>query len=323
MIRTLIPKPIRKKLARVVLPKSPVLWANWGPLSEYLAKAIPPKQPPVVILSLPRSGSSWVGETLSLAPDAMYLREPINQAFLKKNPDKPSDFEFSLMNPPDAYVEAATTVFSALPTFSPSIVPNTRQWSLIGRKSKRLIVKEVNPFMIEWVTQVFHPKIIYLLRHPVAVTDSFVRHGWSGKKFESRLSKNTLESKVPYYQQFTHSFWSEHGAFQAFLLNEVLESTKNYNDIMITKYEDLCADPLNEYKKLYDFSQLKWNDSIEQAILKRCNPEKVNDDFYSTQRIASYEMSKWRKTVAPDKILELKQAYLSLKPSYYADDWPE
>ncbi len=58
---------------------------------------------PVLVISLPRSGSSWIGARLALSSKAAYLREPINTSYLsmggrntlkKFSPDS-SDFLFS------------------------------------------------------------------------------------------------------------------------------------------------------------------------------------------------------------------------------------
>ena len=323
MIRKLIPKPIRKRLGKLPFIKSPVWWANFGPVSRYLANRIKPLSPPVVILSLPRSGSSWVGEILGLSPTAMYLREPITQSFLRRYPKSYSYFEFDEATKPNIYDLSAKNVFSGLPLFNHWITIHSNQWNLSKRVHRRIVTKEVNPFMLSWLFENFHPRIIYLIRHPVAVTYSFDRMGWSGKKFESRLSKETLEEKIPHYRKFTHSFWAEHGAFQAFVLNEICKNQKENESFSIVRYEDLCADPVNEYKKLFEFAQLEWNDAVERKILERCNPCKINNNAYSTQRDTAYEAKKWKKEVPLEKIRELKQAYLSFDPAYYKDDWPQ
>jgi hypothetical protein len=324
MIRTLIPKPIRKQLARILLPKSPVLWTNWGVLSEILAKRIPPKQPPVVILSMPRSGSSWVGEILGLSPSSLYLREPITQTHLKMVQEgSPSFFEFDTHCLPEGYASAAANAFSGLPLFSRWITKKPDQWNLSKRKNKRILIKEVNPYLLKWFITDIKPKIIFLMRHPVAIASSFYRNGWDGKQFEFRYTHTTLKERVPEYSHFTHSFWAEHGALQAFMIKDVLSTAKDYKDLVIAKYEDLCTNPTAEYKKLFDFAHLEWNSSIEKTILEKCSPKDINNDFFSTQRNPNYEKDKWKKEVAPDNILELKQAYLSFDPPYYKDDWPE
>ena len=59
---------------------APVPWARSKTLSQLLINFIRPRQPTVLVLSLPRSGSSWAGEALGCAIDALYLREPVTQS---------------------------------------------------------------------------------------------------------------------------------------------------------------------------------------------------------------------------------------------------
>src|SRR4051794_38244039 len=59
---------------------SRVPWVHRGTFSRLIASSWKPRRPAVLILSLPRSGSSWVGSLLGRAPDALYLREPVSQS---------------------------------------------------------------------------------------------------------------------------------------------------------------------------------------------------------------------------------------------------
>src|SRR5438132_1692356 len=55
-------------------------WTQWGLASRLIARLVKPRQPSVLVLSMARSGSSWVGGMLGCAPDAAYLREPVTQS---------------------------------------------------------------------------------------------------------------------------------------------------------------------------------------------------------------------------------------------------
>ena len=117
MIKKLIPRPIRKQLSRLPFYKSPVWWANFGPFSRYLADRIKPLSPPVVILSIPRSGSSWVGEILGISPTSLYLREPVTQTYIKKHGRGPVCFELDPENLPATYEASLNHVIKGLPVF--------------------------------------------------------------------------------------------------------------------------------------------------------------------------------------------------------------
>ena len=61
-----------RRLQRKQRDQRPPRWARFGAPSLWLANRVPLLQPPVVILSLPRSGSSWVGSLVGCAPNAAY-----------------------------------------------------------------------------------------------------------------------------------------------------------------------------------------------------------------------------------------------------------
>lgn len=322
MNRKLIPKPVRRKLYRLLFPKSPVLWSNWGIFSEFLAKQIKPKYPPVVILSMPRSGSSWVGEILGLSPSSLYLREPITQTHLKMvQKGSPSFFEFDMDRLPEGYASAAADTFSGKPFFKEQITLFPKQWALFKRSQKRIVIKEVNPFMLPWLIKTYQTKIIYLVRHPVATASSFKRMGWTGEQFNFRLSQKTLE-QIPHYEQYTRSFWAEHGALQAFLLKQTLNYAEEYKNMRLVKYKDICTDPITVFRDLYDFAELEWNDSVERKISKRSCPKRANADPYSTYRDTAHEVNKWKTQVPEKAIAEVKKSWLSFNLPYYPEsEW--
>ncbi|MHC4525258.1 MAG: sulfotransferase [Planctomycetota bacterium] len=345
-----IPKPLRK-----ICPdcfQSSVQWANWGAVSHYLARKNPPLSPPVVVLSMPRSGSSWVGEIsmprsgsswvgeiLGSSPTAMYFYEPITKTYLRKiksrpgvfedaqkrlrySQDEPSFFEFSQNELPYTYEASAKNAFSGIPFFHKrKVIFRPQQWLLSDRRRKRVIVKEISPFMLDWFIKEFRPRIIYLIRHPAAVACSFKRLGWTGKQFESRLSQMTLDKKVPHYSKFTHSFWAEQGAFYAFILKEVLLQTRGYKDFRIVQYEDLCTHPMNAFKELYEYAELEWDEEVEREIKKRTESDQINSDPFSVQRKTVHEVDKWKNEIPDDKVDQLKAAYFSFDPPYYRENW--
>ena len=313
----IIPKSVRKKAYRCLYRKSPVLWANYGWLSALINRQMRPLQPAILILSLPRSGSSWVGEMLGASPSAMYLREPITQTYISRSPGKPSFFEIDKNHPPQSYVNSAANVFSGMPLFDPSIIRFPKQWSLLKRRKKRIVIKEVNPLALAWIIEQFQPRIIYLIRHPAAVAQSFSKLEWTGRQFETRFFPETLESKIQTYKDFTSSFWSEHGALQAVILRQTLELLQNYGNFKLIKFEDICADPLAAFRELFDFAELNWNKKIQDYIEEHTLPSETDDDNYGTFRNSRLEINKWRDQIPKENLLEIKNAYLSFDPPYY------
>jgi hypothetical protein len=321
-IKRIIPQTIKNIIRSVIYPDF-VFWARLGSASQLLARAMRPKSPPLLVISIPRSGSSWVGEVLGLAPNAMYLREPINLSYMKDHPDGRSFFEVQPHNVPNEYHTAAEAAFSGLPAFPSRIIYDKSQWSLRTRSSKYPVIKEINPLALEWMISNFHPRVIFLVRHPAAVANSFHKMGWMGRQFEERLTPSTLHSLDFKYQSYTRSFWAEFGALQAYTLRLTLNTLAGYDDHMIIKYEDLCMDPLQRFRDLYKFADLHWESRVEDQIIARSedvhpHPTGKGGSF----RLSRKMMYKWKDEMDANSLKELKEAYLSFDPVYYrSDEW--
>src|SRR4051812_45313414 len=83
--------------------------------------------PPVLVLSMPRSGSSWVGSVLGAAADAAYLREPLTEIHARRRGGA-SFFEVDPAAPPDGYRRAGAVAFAGVPRFSAAVVAHREQW---------------------------------------------------------------------------------------------------------------------------------------------------------------------------------------------------
>lgn len=318
-----IPTGVKRSFRKTLRRFRPVIWTNLGLISWHLARAAPLTSPPVLILSLPRSGSSWVGEILGQSASSLYLHEPITQTYLDQNIEAgPSFFEIDTGDLPMGYRFAADAAFLGLPVFHSVIVKSPLEWMwLQNRQHQRVLIKEVNPFALQWFIGEYKPRIIYLVRHPVPVANSFHRMGWTGKQFESRFASHTLSALDPSYQTFTDSFWAEMGAMQAVTLNRSLEILEGYSDCTIVQYEEICADPLTLFRRLFSFADLQWQQAVEDRIISQSNASNKNRaQTYSTSRSSNAMIDSWKGEVPEDVIAEVRQAYCSYNPVYYAAD---
>lgn len=263
-----------------------VPWAGWGALSRLIAFILRPCSPPVLILSLPRSGSSWVGSLLGSAPDALYLREPLTQS----DPAITAWVVFDFADHPELEAPCrrlADRAFLSLPDFKDVVVYDPAQWSLRGRRRRRLVVKEVNPRACAWYVSRYRPRVIFLLRHPAAVAWSSRKHGWIGPSPED---------------------WRIRGRESGDALCQARDALKNYPACETVHYESLCHDPLGGFRRLYDFAGLTWTDTVADMISRGSRASKTRTDA-------------WRVEAPPENVTALRVGYnASDAPWYRADD---
>jgi hypothetical protein len=292
---------VRWRWQRHALDRSPVLWAQFGAASQLLGRAVPPKQPPVVVLSLPRSGSSWVGHTLGQAPNAAYLREPLEQLFLAQGGEAVPVLESG--EPPRVYRHAAALTFGGVPAFPRRlrIVSFPKQWALAGRRSRRVVAKSVNPFAFPWLLRTYQPRFIYLVRHPAALALSYRRLGWWSDDPENWIKVGR----------------SYHDAHKV-----VLSASAGRATVRLVQYETLCPDPITQFFELFEFAGLTWDERVAALILEQTAGGDETDP-YSLARNSRAQIDRWRSEIQPHELADVRAGYCHSPLPWYqgAEDW--
>ena len=278
-------------------PHSPVFWARWGLISKLLALTLRPRQPSILVLSLPRSGSSWVGETLGRASDALYLREPVTQSdasFYSKG----TVFALDTPDVEMAYRRLADKAFIGWPEFEYNIVRFREQWAVHWRRPRRTVIKEVNPLACDWYLRRYEPRVVFLVRHPAAVALSFQRLGWLGTEPDD---------------------WAKNGEFQGRALRAAMDALDGYPLYTTVSYETLCADPIGGFKRLYAFADLMWDHHIHRFVEAKTSREDVND-VWQTSRDSKFLIGAWRGKTSPKVLDSLRSSYQQFDLLWYQKD---
>ncbi len=311
-------RPVRRFLGRsrpgYVLSRMPVT-------GEMIARA-PAAPAPILVSSLPRAGSSWVGRILGGAENALYLREPLTQSYLRQvGPGHPPFFEWDMCHDRAAYDRFATLAFRGIPRFSGSIVPFPRQWAISRRGQKHLVVKEVNPLVLERLWARFQPRIVLLVRHPVSVARSFHALGWTSDQFATRFMPETLaafgrERPLP----AADNYWEQAGAFQAIAQNVIVNSLEGI-DYLVARYEDLCAHPLAEFARIFEFAGMGYSSAVRREV-ERSSQSDANyaPGAYDTVRNSSEMRHRWKQEVSPADVESVRRGYFACRPVFYRDD---
>jgi hypothetical protein len=260
-----------------------------GTTGRWLARLLRPRKRPTLVLSLPRSGSSWVGNLLGSAPDALYLREPVTQSEPRFH-RMGTVFHIDRPELIRTFRRHADRAFRADPGYPVKVISFPHNWGLRRRLAKRLVVKEVNPYAAPWYLHWYRPRLIFLVRHPAGVALSFRKLGWIGAAADE---------------------WERNGTFQATALRAAHQAIEGAPRCLTVSYEALCDDPLGGFEALYRFAGLSWDEGVRDYV-----------ERYSVEsRRTAWA---WREEVPADMLEGLRRGFGRVKdvPWFQAgDDW--
>jgi hypothetical protein len=272
------------------------------------------KTPPVLVVSFPRSGSSWLGARLGLSSNAAYLREPINTDFLDlggKNTLK----SIRVDQPDPIFSKSSAKAFLKAPSYDTKIVAFPRQWLLWNLKGKRRLLKEVNPLALEYWIQEFSPIVIFIVRHPAAIAASYMELGWL---------ENDDVRDTPHNSDLSpfEVFGRRVGEVFEYSLNIIKEHPQKH---LVVKYEDLVLNEAFEVSRISAFAGLKLDSTQLFADLegssKNLKAFKINP--FSLLGRSSDQNNKWRTKLSQSQIDEVRKGYLVYAKQYYLldQDW--
>lgn len=278
---------------------------------------------PILVTGSHRSGSTWVGQMLSLVNNVRYVSEPFNPGYGLKI--FKSWFVY-VNNDNDFYYKQ--TIFNLL-RFRGNYrlnLPALRYWSNLIWPFRRSLIKDpIACFSSQWLAETFDMDVVVLFRHPVAFYNSLRRLDWHFD-FDNFLNQDNL--MTDYLAPFSDLInkkdksYAEEAAILWLCIYNTLDKYIAQNPKWIIKrHEDISANPVPEFKDLYQKLDLEFTEKIEQQIIKyssgkRTAPTKVLDLKRDSQTVTK----QWLKHVTEAEIKIIKNITGNLALKYYPED---
>lgn len=278
---------------------------------------------PLLIIGEGRSGTTWIGETFSQAPQVLYYVEPCNPD--NNSQGSPTDWtRYVHPSGSDPYYERyLTAAFEGL--ISPGQTWSRQKFWRRLRPSYRIVIKEIATFMsLEWVYQRFNPSVLVVLRHPCGVAlSNRDRNAHREEQQRLRLLRKNSElvdtHLAPYLStiekaqtplEVSSAIWA--------IRNKVFANTYNQYPWQMLYYEDLCQRPQETFRSLFDKFELPWNQSIEQFIDYKTN--RVEPGTFSTGRITHRQIDKWKRRLTPAEIDQVRRIVAPFELPFYQSE---
>ena len=275
----------------------------------------------VVVSGLPRSGTSWIAKSLSLAPGVAYYFEPdsvLSEDYWNVYLASGASHSVLEQHLDDAFSGRVHTGYV--------IAEQGIREMLNVMRADTVLVKWVKLVLcLDWVAERFPDMtIVQTIRHPVPVALSWRQRDWSpGDQLKGLLSQPALmEGPLRQYadiMQQAETFWHQMGAFWGAI--SLLQLRQHRPGWVLREHEWYCMDPVERVRGLVNQVGLQWTDEMSNFISGE--NRRAKGPGYGHNRDPRTEVHKWEKHISRTELDELENVVRLFDLPFYRGLDPE
>jgi len=277
-------------------------------------------KPPIYVVGLPRTGTSWIASVLNTAQGIKYFYEPFNCT------NVPGAAQYCMRYPYEddsAFARYSRDAFAGRTNGRYVTTKLSWRYRRFRWWPGRVMVKDVCSCMaLESIHQHISPITVIVMRHPCAVAASWFRLKYDIDMYIQRLL-NQPKLLHDYLKPFEHflknasNYWQKMGAFWGATYTVMLQQQKIHPDWIVVQHEALCRDPVGQYRELFNKLNLHWTKMTDELL----NISTTQDSHkpYLPHRVSSREPDKWKRELDPKQIEQVQQSVVPFGFPYYTD----
>jgi hypothetical protein len=300
---------------------------------------------PILVTGAHRSGTTWVGKMLALAPGVAYVHEP----FSPRTPKglSPAGFEhyFTVVTSENeeryrAGLERSLALRYDLSAQLRSaqgwrdIVRIPRDYRRLGsnrRSGRRPLMKDpIALLSAEWLAETFGMDVVVLIRHPAAFAASLKRLGWK-HSFATFIQDGRVPEVVRPYEAEIREQAERPGEIlaQAALLWRLLYDAvdgyrERHPDWAFVRHEDASAEPVSTFERLYGQFGLDFTPAVREAVARASAPDNPAElaTPHAVELDSAASLGRWRDDLTAEEVETLRERTRDVWPRFYSDeDW--
>jgi hypothetical protein len=292
---------------------------------------------PILVTGAHRSGTTWVGKMLALAPGVGYIHEPFSPATAPGISSAPFDRYFTRITPdnealylpqlertlafryaPRAQVAALRTPHDVFRAGRDALAFATAR-----RRNARPLVKDpIALLSADWLAERFDMDVVVTIRHPAAFAASVLRLGWS-HDFSSFAGDERLRRFEGELGQPADPL-DEAALLWRILYSIVVDYREAHQDWIFIRHEDAARAPLQTFEQLYERLGLELTPQARRTIERSSatdNPV-ASSSPHAVELDSAASAERWHTQLTRDEIARLREATQDVWPRFYADeDW--
>jgi hypothetical protein len=306
---------------------------------------------PILVTGSHRSGSTWVGNVLSLAPGTGYVHEPFNVRTRAGvcAAHFPIDFTYVTAANEAAYLPALRDTLAWRYAYAAEL-PDLRTPRDVARmlrdgsyfrlrrlRGDRLIMKDpIALFSAEWLSERFDMPVVTAIRHPAAFVASLIAADWAGFDFTKITSQERLvaERLAPFRDELHAAVAEGRDKLGTGILlwrlvhHHVRTLRRDHPDWIFVRHEDLVLDPVEAFRGIYARLGLRFAEDTPQRIAGLSEQSAglaAFSIFGSRRRVNrnSREVTRlYRKRLSEDDIARIRADTADVWPDFYGEsEW--
>ena len=240
-----------------------------------------------------RSGTTWLSEVINHDNEYRYVFEPfypdkvaVCKNFRRKQYLRPEDQREEFLGPARAILSGRVR----------SLWTDRFNRKLLVR---RRLIKDIRTnLLLGWIRPNFlETPLVFLLRHPCAVTNSRLALGWKDVLDDTLKQTNLIED---FLAPFETEIRNAEGAFERSIFlwcieNYVPLKQLNKEDLLLVFYEDLCTNPEYEVRRLFSFLDKGFDRSVFDSVRRPSRLSRRQDPTTLGER----PVDNWKRSMDP------------------------
>jgi hypothetical protein len=208
-----------------------------------------------------------------------------------------------------------------------------RDWASVSSRRRAhpipLLKDPIALFSSEWIADTFDVRVLVLIRHPAAFTNSLLskrlRHPFEDFLAQPLMMRDLFAHRADEIARFAETEQSP--LDQSILLwNLIHEQIARFRetraDWLFRRHEDLSRDAVPCFRDLYECFELTWTDRVERIVREHSgegNPEETADPT-SHRRDSSKAITSWKRRLDPEQIARIREGTEPVCREFYDDD---
>ena len=295
----------------------------------------------ILVTGSHRSGTTWVGKTISQHPRIKYIREPFNVSYPNHSTELKLNTWFTHYQSSSQKEEIEASFDNLIQ--SSSLVYAIQRCKVAGldvktplRFGKHLILPRPR-FLIKdpiallsagWLYERYDLKVVCMIRNPLAVIGSLKKAGWDLNLVNFQKQKELMQGLlIPFIEKVdklcghTGDFIDRACLLWNILHYVILKYQKQYPSWLFVKYEDIAVDPVSEFQRIFDYLELNMNNQIREYIeefTSEMNPKESTSTGYQP-RNSKMSLKNWQERLSTDEVERVRNATRNISAQIYED----